>query len=124
MSDKTMKHCLVCQSSLTPTKLHCHECGVEYAGHFKFPRLLRLSTEHMKLAEAFLLCGGNLKALAEELDLSYPTLRKHIDAMMESLSRLKAEDEQAINTILADIEAGKRNAEEGLRLIREMNGEY
>jgi hypothetical protein len=78
----------------------------------------------MKLAEAFLLCGGNLKALAEELDLSYPTLRKHIDAMMESLSRLKAEDEQAINTILADIEAGKRNAEEGLRLIREMNGEY
>jgi hypothetical protein len=78
----------------------------------------------MKLAEAFLLCGGNLKALAEELDLSYPTLRKHIDAMMEALSRLKAEDEQTINTILAEIESGKRNAEEGLRLIREMNGEY
>jgi len=119
-----MKHCLACQSSLTPTKLKCHECGVVYEGMFYFPRLMRLSADNMKLAEAFLLCGGNLKELSEQLGLSYPTLRKHVDAMIKDLAALREQDQHTIESILDDIDKGKLKSEKGLRLIREINGEH
>ncbi|WP_438971034.1 DUF2089 family protein [Methylophaga sp.] len=95
-----------------------------YAGEFNFPRLMRLSPESLKLAEAFLLCGGNLKELSEQLGVSYPTLRKHVDTMINELVNIKKEDELTIGTVLDKIENGQLKSEEGLRLIREINGEY
>lgn len=88
------------------------------------PRLMRLSSENLKLAEAFLLCGGNLKELSQQLDLSYPTLRKLVDAMIKELVSLRQQDQQTITSILDDIDKGKLKSEQGLRLIREINGEY
>ena len=119
-----MKHCLACQSSLTPTKFKCHSCGVTYEGVFSLPRIMRLSTENLKLAEAFLLCSGNFKELAEQLGVSYPTLRKHVDAMINELTALRQQDQQAIESILVDIDKGDLKSQEGLRLIREINGEH
>lgn len=119
-----MKHCLTCKNSLTPTRLECNECGVSYEGVFHFPRLMRLSTEHQKLAEAFLLAGGNLKQLSESFGLSYPTVRKQLDAMIQELVTLRAQDQQTIESILDDIEKGQMKSEQGLRLIREVNGEH
>lgn len=95
-----------------------------YEGVFTMPRLMRLSPNHLKLAESFLFCGGNLKELSEQLGMSYPTLRKQIDALIEELSRLRAEDNNTIETILENIEKGSMKAELGLRLIKEINGEY
>ncbi|AFI85553.2 hypothetical protein Q7A_2767 [Methylophaga nitratireducenticrescens] len=119
-----MKHCLACQSSLTPMKLKCDSCGVTYEGVFSFPRIMRLSTESLKLAEAFLLCSGNFKELSEQLGVSYPTLRKHVDTMINELVGLRQQDQQTIESILDDIDKGKLKSEEGLRLIREINGEH
>lgn len=84
---------------------------------------MRLKDEHIKLAEAFVLSGGNLKELAGGLGISYPTLRKRVDEMVEELKRLRAEDEKAALAILAGIEKGEISAEEGTRRIKEMNGE-
>lgn len=119
-----MKHCLACQSTLAPIKLKCEECDVVYEGMFYFPRLMRLSADNMKLAEAFLLCGGNLKELSAQLGLSYPTLRKHVDAMIKELAALREQDQDAIESILDDIGKDNLTSEKGLRLIREINGEH
>jgi hypothetical protein len=86
------------------------------------PRLARLSGEHMKLAETFLLSGGNFKQLAEQMQLSYPTLRRKVDEVIEALRTIGEEDAKRAEDILAKIEQGKMNPQEGLRLIREMNG--
>jgi len=101
----------------------CDECNMTYEGEFTTPRLTRMPIEHLKLAEAFLLCGGNLKDLSKQAGVSYPTLRKQINAMIEQLSMLRAEDNNTIETILEDIEKGNIQAEHGLRLIKEINGE-
>lgn len=87
------------------------------------PRLARLDNELRVLAEEFLLSGGNLKDLAAAKGVSYPTLRKQVDKMIEQIKTLKAEDEKKIEDIISDIEQGKRTGEEGLRLIKEINGE-
>ncbi len=119
-----MKNCLSCHGTLTPTKMRCDQCDLHYEGNFHLPRLSRLSKDHLQLAELFLLCGGNFRELSVKLDLSYPTVRKQIDAMIEELVALREQDTKTIEHILVDIEKGKRKSEEGLRLIREINGEY
>ena len=118
-----MKECPVCKKELKTTRVQCTECAVVMEGEFSLPRLARLSTEHQQLAEAFLISGGNFKELAILLDNSYPTLRKRIDDLITALQALRSQDVKQADEILAGIEAGHIKPEEGIRRIKEMNGE-
>jgi hypothetical protein len=74
-----MLHCSACSGLLEVREMVCPACEMRLAGDFAFPRLLRLSSKNLVLAEALVLAGGNLKALARTLEISYPTLRKRVD---------------------------------------------
>ena len=87
------------------------------------PRLVRLPSAHRQLAEQLILCGGNLKILAATIGISYPTLRRKIDDLINALTQLKTEDEQLIASILEKIENGGIKPEEGIRKIKEIQGE-
>lgn len=118
-----MLRCSVCDSTLHITGMGCHSCGMNIDGDFHFPALLRLSSKNMALAEALVLAGGNLKELAQKLDVSYPTVRKRIDDMMQELQTLKQQDQQKINEILKGMEDGTIPPAKGTRMIREINGD-
>ena len=100
----------------------CRECELHLRGEFRFPRLLRLSARNLVLAEALVLSGGNLKSLAQALDISYPTVRKRVDDLIDELEALRAEDERRIDDILRAVEAGEIPASKGTRMIKELNG--
>ena len=87
------------------------------------PRLARLSPEQQRFAEQFLLSGGNFKTLSEQLDVSYPTLRKRVDSLISDLKRVIGQDQTMISVLLDQVEAGTLKAEEAARLIRELNGD-
>jgi len=118
-----MIKCQICKSDITVTSCKCESCKTQYQGTFYLPRLARLSHEEQKLAEALILHGGNLKELAENINLSYPTLKKRLKELSVSLEKKKAEDEAKIAQILQDIESKKISAQEGMKLILEINGE-
>jgi len=118
-----MIKCLICEHDLTIASLSCESCRTEYKGTFYFPRLARLTHEESTLAEALILHGGNLKEMAESLNISYPTLKKRLKELSDALEEKKQEDEQKIENVLKDIELQKIGAEEGIKLIREINGE-
>lgn len=86
------------------------------------PRLARLSPEEQHLVEQIVLASCNLKDVAATLSVSYPTLRKRLDALIGSLGALRDEDEAAAQDLLGQVEAGTLAAEEAARRIREMNG--
>ena len=88
-------------------------------GDFGTPRLARLEPEDQQLIESFLLAGGNLKSLAENLSLSYPTLRKRLDAMINRLAELKAGDHQRNEQLLRKVESGDISPEMAARLMKE-----
>ena len=115
--------CPTCHTTMSISHLHCEQCSLNLQGHFMLPRLSRLSKSHQKLAESFLMAGGNFKLLAQRMDLSYPTLRRRVDEMIEALDALYKQDRQQADAILARIEKGEMTPQEGLRLIREMNNE-
>lgn len=119
-----MKQCPVCHShAFYPIRMQCDACQLEVAGKLHTPVLARLSTENQQLAVQLLLHGGNLKTLAEELQITYPTLRKRLDQAIDSLTKLLKNDQVHINTLLADIEQGNITSEEGIRRIREIQSE-
>ena len=114
-----MSQCQSCHSTLSVTRLHCEACDISLEGRFGTPRLSRLGPEDQRLVEAFVLSGGNLKSLAEELGLSYPTVRKRIDALIDALRDLKANDEKQAQLWLQEVESGALRAEAAARLMRE-----
>ncbi len=118
-----MTKCAICNNELTVTSCRCESCNTGYSGIFSLPRLARLSQEEQQLTEALVLHGGNLKEMAEDLHISYPTLKKRLKELSHALEQKKEDDEKKIEQILKDIELGKMNAEEGIRQIREINGE-
>ena len=118
-----MTECLICKKQLSISSLSCESCHTTYTSTFHFPRLARLSKEEQKLAEALIIHGGNLKTMAETIDMSYPTLKKRLNELSASLQKKKKEDDRKIEDILYAVESKEVSAEEGIKLIREINGE-
>lgn len=119
-----MISCPICRRSVHLERVACRHCKVRFEGEFRLPRLARLSSDNRILAEELVLSSGNLKELTGKLAVSYPTLRKRLDSLIEELSGLRSADQAAAESILKDIEAGRTPADEGLRLIKEINGEF
>lgn len=100
----------------------CPACRLAYEGGFHLPRLARLEAGHQQLAEQILMAAGNLKEVAGVLEVSYPTLRKRIDALIQALEDLRGEDDALGRRYLEAVEAGTMAPEEAARRIRELNG--
>lgn len=116
-----MNQCRYCDSELTVTRMHCHRCGVQCEGEFTLPRLARLTPELQGLAEQVLLAGGNLKEVATVQGVSYPTLRKRIDALIGDIEALRARDQDETERLLGEVEAGRATPEYAARRIGELN---
>jgi hypothetical protein len=117
-----MLHCSVCNGLLQVREMVCPACELHLSGDFSFPRMMRLSAKNLALGEALILAGGNLKELALSLGVSYPTVRKRVDDLIDELKALRAADERKIDDILRGIEAGTVPAAKGTRMIKELNG--
>ena len=117
-----MHHCSICGQVVAVRRVSCASCRISHEGDFRLPRLARLASDEQQLAEQFLLSGGNLKELAIALGTSYPTLRKRLDALTETLQRLRKSDEDEAGRLLDGVDGGQTRAEEAARLIREMSG--
>jgi len=117
-----MTECLICEGDLQITSLSCPSCKTEYKGMFYFHRLSRLSVENISLAEALILHGGNLKEMAEDLNTSYPTLKRRLKALSSELGAKKREDEDMVAKTLKDVELKNISPEEGIKIIQEING--
>ncbi len=117
-----MHHCATCHGTLEAERLRCTACGLAYEGRFALPRLARLGPAEQGLAERVLLAAGNLKEVAGAIEISYPTLRKRLDAVILKLRALREADEARTRALLDEVEAGTRSVAEAARLIKEMNG--
>ena len=83
---KLPRNCPGCESRLQVKKLVCPECETEVEGLFDLPLLAALSIEDQSFILDFVKVGGSLKQMAENMKLSYPTIRNQLD---DIIARLK-----------------------------------
>jgi hypothetical protein len=100
------------------SRMTCHGCGISVDGAFPTPRLANLPTEHQRFIEIFVLAGGNLKQIAEQAGVSYPTVRSRLDKVIDSLRQQIAETQEVRGTILDAVSEGKLAADEAARIIK------
>lgn len=88
-------NCPYCGDGMAISSMTCGHCHVRVEADFPMSHIGRLPVEHQRFIEMFVLCGGNLKQLAEQVGVSYPTIRSRLDRVMEALQTRIAAATQA-----------------------------
>lgn len=93
--------------------MSCAACGIAVDADFPAPRLARLPVEHQRFIEMFVLASGNLKAIAEQAGVSYPTVRSRLDKIIDALRQVIMESREGADEML-----GEERTEAAARLIK------
>jgi hypothetical protein len=104
------RQCPVCGDELHLTRLGCATCGSELAGRFASCPYCALREQDRQILRTFLVSRGNMRELARDLGVSYPTARLRF---AELLARLGLED----STGGADVRDSVFNREDVLRQL-------
>ena len=121
-----LNKCPVCDGELAVTRLHCDTCDTSIEGRFANSAFAGLTAEQLDFVETFVRCEGKMNRMADELVLSYPTVRNRLHDIIRSLGYEPGKeepsdipDEKRIS-ILEQLDSGAISAEDAMRLL---NGE-
>ncbi len=116
--------CPICESELEVIRLHCPSCDTSIEGHFASGHFANLTPEQMEFIFTFVRVEGKINRMEQEIGLSYPTIRNRLHEVIRALGYEPGRDEpteitqERRNNILADLSAGKIDANEATRLLR------
>jgi hypothetical protein len=79
--------CPSCNTHLKVKSLTCEACNTEVNGLFNLHVLNLLSQKEQEFILKFIKHSGSLKEMANELKLSYPTVRNMLDELIEKIHR-------------------------------------
>ena len=123
----TPSACPVCGERLAVTRLNCPSCDTSVEGRFGFSRLESLGAEQRAFVELFVRCEGKLNWVAQELKLSYPTVRSRLDDVIRAMgfdvrdappAEEKARAAEERQRVLDELAAGKITTEEAVRQLQ------
>ena len=121
-----LNKCPVCDGELMVIRLHCDTCDTSIEGRFANSAFAGLTAEQLDFVETFVRCEGKMNRLADELAMSYPTLRNRLHEVIRTLGyepgkeeQTDVPDEKRIG-ILEKLDSGTISADEAMRLL---NGE-
>ncbi len=84
---KLPTQCPSCDEQLNVVQLACPTCNTTVNGKFSLPILLQLSLEEQEFILQFFLYSGSLKQMAQQMNISYPTLRNRLDDIIERIQK-------------------------------------
>ena len=83
------KNCPSCGSALAVQKLVCNNCQTGIEGNYDFALLARLGEEEQRFILEFVKKSGSLKAMAEQMNRSYPSVRNYLNDLIQQLQDLE-----------------------------------
>ena len=83
---KLPQNCPSCSSRMKVKKMVCPSCSTEVDGLYNMPLLSSLSGDDQTFIIDFMKLSGSLKDMASKMKLSYPTVRNHLDEIIERIN--------------------------------------
>src|SRR5580698_6311366 len=111
--------CPYCGGDMTVTQMSCEGCQVSISAPFPMSRLAGLPVEHQRFIEMFVLASGNLKEIAEQVGVSYPTIRSRLDKVIELLRTEIAKTRRVAGNVL-DAVGPSRSSAEAAKIIKDI----
>lgn len=81
--------CPSCDSKLKVKSMFCDHCETVVSGVYDLPILLHLEPKEQSFILEFIKCSGSLKIMAQNLKLSYPTVRNLLDDIIQKIEDLE-----------------------------------
>jgi hypothetical protein len=81
--------CPSCEAELKVQSLHCDSCQTNINGSFDLPVFLKLDLKEQNFIMDFVQTSGSLKVMAQQLNMSYPTVRNMLDDLINKIEKLK-----------------------------------
>jgi len=122
MAKEVIGQCPICQDKLRVTQLSCKTCGTQISGEFELCKFCQLEKNQKYFAEIFIKNRGNIKEIEKEMGISYPTVRRLLDEVIEALGYKEEAKKNSVNQgeILEQLSKGEITSEQALKLL---NGE-
>ncbi|HPW52971.1 MAG TPA: DUF2089 domain-containing protein [Erysipelotrichaceae bacterium] len=122
MKKKLLGICPICDNKLAISELHCSDCKTKIQGEFPLSKFDYLSSEEQDFALVFLKNAGNIKQIEKELNISYPTVRKMLDSVIQNLGFEKTTISNPITRaeVLEMLKNNEINFEEAEQLLKEI----
>ncbi len=110
--------CPYCGGAMRVTRMSCGTCQVNITAEFPMARLAGLPVEHQRFIEMFVLAGGNLTQIAEQVGVSYPTIRSRLDKVIEALRGEIGKTQRLRGNVLDAVDPAQGNAAEAAKMIK------
>jgi hypothetical protein len=110
--------CPYCDQPMVVSRMTCPGCRIAIDAAFPAPRLANLPSEHQRFIEIFILASGNLKLMAEQAGVSYPTVRSRLDKVIDSLRQEIARTGQVRGAAVDATDETKLSADEAAKIIK------
>ncbi len=119
MRKEVIGTCPVCSNKLIATRLTCQVCHTEISGEFELSRFSSLSKEDLYFVETFVKVYGNIKEMEKELNVSYPTVKKNLDYIVNKMGYTqKAVDQDLNDDVLEKLHNKEITVEDALKLLK------
>ena len=120
MNKKVIGTCPVCGENLSVSVLTCNECNTSIQGSFSLSKFDYLNAQQQEFALIFIKNGGNIKLIEKELNISYPTVKKNLDELINALGFEKINEVEAVKLTKEDIYKSLKNGEISFEEAEEM----
>lgn len=125
MTKKVIGKCPVCGQNMKVTELECPSCHTRVSGQFDLGKFSRLNRKQLEFVEVFIRLRGNIKEVEEEMGISYPTVRKKLEEVIEALGyrpeeEPKAERAKRRKEVLNELDEGEIDVEEAKDKLQEL----
>ena len=77
--------CPICDTGLRVTELTCPACSTRIVSDLRTCPFCNLPADLLAFLWAFLKSRGNIKEVEKDLGISYPTVRKRLDELLDNL---------------------------------------
>lgn len=117
--------CPICNGEISVTRVNCRDCDTTFEGRFTVGAFAQLTPKQLEFVETFIRCEGKITRMESELNLSYPTIRNRLRAIIKAMGYEPEPDEmaglseEARKQILEDLDAGKISYEDAIQLLGE-----
>jgi len=87
MNKKLPLRCPSCENQLQVKQMYCESCGTEVTGIYSLPAISQLTVDDQKFIIDFVKSSGSLKIMAQNMKLSYPTVRNLLDDIINRINQ-------------------------------------
>lgn len=94
MNKRLPLKCPSCENQLQVEQLRCEKCGTIVTGLYSLPIISQLPIEDQSFILDFIKASGSLKIMAQNMKLSYPTVRNILDEIINRINDLDTNEKQ------------------------------